>query len=302
SAEPPLDVAAFDDGDEAGPEAAGPDVRLELEQPYKLGERPVPTTLPLQQADLRQRRRWNDGGLGILAAEQPGPEGHPDPRVRVNVDRAAGGLKAETVQRIARQYHWINVIRCYRLGAYQNQALRGWTYGSFGIRPNGRVQSPRLERSELEHPEVERCLLDSFKKVQFSQSSKSTQVKVSIKVSPGDDPMPPPEDAIEPGDGTLTAEQMLAPVRGALPSFESCYRAGLGYAPELWGRIPLRFHVTAQGRMDEAFDAGGRFPDPRVHQCVLRQARKLGFPKPEGGELRFVVPLRLWTDRADIPR
>jgi hypothetical protein len=301
--EPPLSVADFEEGtDESAAQPRGPHVRIRLETPYKLEQRPMPPTAALQKADVLDRRRWNDGGLGILAAEQPGPEGHPDPRVRVNIDGATGGLTAKTVQRVARQYHWINVIRCYQLGAYREPTMRGWTRGSFSIRASGKVAAPRVSETDLKDREVASCLLESMKKVQYARSPRGTQVKVSIKVSPGDDPMPPPKDAIEPGRGQLSAEQMHAGVTAGLSAFEACFRTGLEYAPELWGRIPIRFHVTEQGRLDEAFDAGGRFPDARVRQCVLREARKLRFPKPKGGDLRFVVPVRLWTDRADVPR
>jgi len=302
-AEQPLSVAAFEEGTaEPTAQPSGPHVRIRLEPPYKLEQRPVPVTAALQRADVLERRRWNGGGLGILAAEQPGPEGHPDPRVRVNIDAATGGLTAKTVQRVARQYHWINVIRCYRLGAYREPTMRGWTRGSFAIRANGKVAAPRVSETDLKDRKVASCLLESMKKVQYSRSSRGTNIKVSIKVSPGDDPMPPPKDAIEPGEGELSAEQMRGGVTAGLPAFEACFRAGLEYAPELWGRIPIRFHVTAHGRLDEAFDAGGRFPDARVRQCILRDARKLRFPKPKGGDFRFIVPVRLWTDRADVPR
>jgi hypothetical protein len=94
---------------------------------------------------------------------------------------------------------------------------------------------------------------------------------------------------------------MLAGAELGRAAFEGCYRAALEYAPELWGRVPIRFHVTRKGLVDEAFDDGGRLPDARLRQCILRAARKLQFPAPRGGDLRFVVPLRMSTDRAPGP-
>ena len=67
------------------------------------------------------------------------------------------------------------------------------------------------------------------------------------------------------------------------------------YLPE------IRFHLTAQGQLDEAFQTESRFPDARVEQCLLRAARQLSFPRPQGGDIRFAVPLRLSTDRAPSP-
>ncbi len=87
-------------------------------------------------------------------------------------------------------------------------------------------------------------------------------------------------------------------MRAALPTFEACYRPALAYAPKLWGRLGVRFHQTDKGKVDEAFEAESRFPDERVTLCVLRAARALAFPKPAGGEVRFVVPLRFSTDAA----
>ncbi len=57
-----------------------------------------------------------------------------------------------------------------------------------------------------------------------------------------------------------------AELRGVLP-------AALAYAPELWGRLGIRFHLTEKGALDEAFEAETRFPDERVTLCVLRAAR-----------------------------
>lgn len=297
---PPAATRGVDALDESLDEPE-PTISVRFEAPYKLEQRPVPQTFADQRADFLERRRWNDGGLGTLAGEQPKPEGHPDPRIRVNIDEAKGALDVATVQRIARQYHWIHVKRCYQLGAYLDPHLRGWTRGRFTVTRSGKVARAKLGHTELEDRKVARCLIDRLEKLQFPRKPRGTTLKISIKVSPGDDPMPPPKDEIKPGDGELSAEQMLAGVEPAKPAIAACYRAGLQYAPELWGRIPVRFHVTEQGRLDEAFDAGGRFPDPRVKQCILRAARQLRFARPEGGDIRFVVPVRLFTDRSKIP-
>jgi len=110
--------------------------------------------------------------------------------------------------------------------------------------------------------------------------------------------MPPPEDLLIPGDGFLSTTAMRDGLRPAEPEFEACYRRSLQKVPGLWGRMLLRFHVTERGKVDEAFQAGTQFPDPRMSQCVLRTARRLSFAKPEGGDLRFVVGLRFSSDRS----
>ena len=111
--------------------------------------------------------------------------------------------------------------------------------------------------------------------------------------------MPPPKDLIVPGDGELTIEQMQEIAEGGRDAFERCYRAAFEYAPELWGRINMRYHVDEHGRLVGVYQKGSRFPDKRVSQCILREARKLSAVRPKGGEIRFFAPIRLHTDRAD---
>jgi hypothetical protein len=59
--------------------------------------------------------------------------------------------------------------------------------------------------------------------------------------------------------------------------------------------------VTEKGKTAEAFEVESRFPDERVSLCALRAARKLSFPKPADGDIRFIVPLRFRTDRSPVP-
>lgn len=283
-------------------EPPGPEVTILLETPYKMDERPNQKTYEAQREDILDRRHWNTGGMGELVGEPPGPEGHPDPRVTVTVDKVHGPHSKKTLQRIARKYHWINVVRCYRLGAYEDPHLRGWTKARFDLSSGGKARGRKLLDTELKDRAVADCMVDKLADVPFGGARAGSRVWVRMKVSPGDEPMPPPEEEIVPGEGTLPLEAMTAGVEAGREAFEACYRAAFDYAPGVWGRIILRFHVTEHGKLDGAFEAGSRFPDARVQQCILHAARKLSFPKPEGGDIRFMVPIRLWTDRADTAR
>jgi len=291
-AEPP----AASDGGAASP--AQTQVTIVVEPPYKLGARPAPKSQADYQRDILERRRWNDGGLGEVSGELPGPVGHPDPRVIVNVDKAIGPRKPKALQTTARKRLWKPIIQCYRRGAYKDPHLRGWTQARFTVSAAGQVRRPRLLDTELGDAEVAQCLVDELEDLRFARARKGSSVWIAMRVGPGDDPLPPPDDLIVPGDGTLPQPAMRQGVEAGLAAFEACYRDGLAYAPGLWGRLVVRYHLTQQGVLDEAFETESRFPDPRTQQCLLRAARKLTFPAPKGGDLRFVVPLRLSSDRA----
>jgi len=267
-----------------------------------MGQRPPPKTRADYQRDILDRRHWNDGGLGELQGELPGPAGHPDPRVIVNIDKVAGPHPAKGLQRTARRHLWKPIINCYRLGAFKDPHLRGWTKARFAVSSAGKVRRPRLLDTELDDPEVAQCMVGKLANLPLPRARRGSNVWVAMRVGPGDDPLPPPDDLIVPGDGTLPITAMKQGVETGLAPFEVCYRNGLAYAPGLWGRLVVRFHVSKTGLLDEAFEAGSRFPDPRVRQCLLRAARKLTFPTPKGGDIRFVVPLRLSSDGANTAR
>ncbi len=297
---PPPEPPMPGDGGAAGP--APPTLSIVLDPPFKLGERPSPKSRTEYQQDILDRRHWNDGGLGELIGQLPEPEGHPDPRVIVNVDKATGPRKAKGLQVTARKRLWKPIIQCYRLGAYKDSELRGWTKVRFTVNAAGRVSRPRMLDTELDDAAVAKCMVDELLKLRFARAGRRSSVWLAMRVGPGDDPLPPPADLIVPGDGTLSGEAMRQGVEAGIGAFEACYRSALSYAPGLWGRLVVRLHVTKQGTVDEAFETESRFPDRKTRQCLLRAARKLTFPTPKGGDIRFVVPIRLSSSQADTSR
>jgi hypothetical protein len=274
-------------------------VVVSVEPAYKLGQRPVPKARADYQAELLDRRAWNTGGLGPLEAELP-EEGHPMPRVIIDVTSVTGPHKQTEVERLLRRNHWIRVIGCYRLGAYKNQALRGDTNVSFTISSAGAVKSPRVRSSSLTDEVVATCLARELTRLTLPRAPRSSKVTSMIHVAPGDEPLPPPEEELVPGDGTMDLGEARQRVRLAAPQFELCYKRARLARPELWGRLVLRFHVTDEGKLDEVFETESRFSEGSTVRCVLRKARELSFPRPIGGDVRFLVPLRLWSDRAPI--
>jgi hypothetical protein len=276
----------------------GPSPKVAIETPFKIDLRPIPREKEAFLTELRDRMTWNDGGLGELEKPIPESEVHPMPRVIIDVTRASGQRSAADVQRILRKNYWIRVIECYQLGAYKDQKLRGEVSIRFQISGTGKPRSGKTLAAKLPDQEVVSCLADHVTKVDFGKAKGATDVWANIHIGAGDEPMPPPAALIVPGDGQLDPESMSGPVKAVLPQIEACYRAAFDYAPRLWGRLGLRFHLTEKGKVDEVFEAESRFPDERVSRCILHVARGLKFDKPKGGDLRFVVALRLSSDRA----
>ncbi|WP_104977453.1 AgmX/PglI C-terminal domain-containing protein [Sorangium cellulosum] len=261
---------------------------IEIDPPYKLGRHPVPRG----QAEVAERDRWNAGGRGDPPAPPPPAEGHPLPRIIVDIDKVKGPLKAREVERIARRHLWMHVYSCYRLRAYREPSLHGKTTVRLTVSRAGKVTGARATASTLSAPDVVACLEQRARSLPLPRAKAGSTVVASLQVYPGDEPVEPPPSVLAPGPGELRPEVITAALADALPAWRGCYEAALAGAPALWGRLAIRFHVTAAGAVDEAFEAESHFPDERMTRCVLRRARALTFPAPEGGDLRFVVPLR----------
>ncbi|WP_437958855.1 AgmX/PglI C-terminal domain-containing protein [Sorangium sp. So ce119] len=281
--------AAAAEGD-ARADSQGPSIAIE--PPYKLGRHPVPRG----QAEAAERDRWNAGGRGDPPAPPPPAEGHPLPRIIVDIDKVKGPLKAREVERAARRQLWIHVYSCYRLRAYRDPSLHGKTTVRLTVSRSGKVTGARATASTLSAPDVVSCLAERARSLSLPRAKAGSTVVATLQVYPGDDPVEPPPSVLAPGTGELQPEAIAAAAAEALPAWRSCYEAALAGAPALWGRLAIRFHVTDSGAVDEAFEVESRFPDERLTRCVLRRARALTFPAPEGGDLRVVVPLRLSPD------
>jgi hypothetical protein len=282
------------------PEPALKAAPITLELPFRLDRRPTFSSQAAFLGDLRERTRWNKGALGPLVAEAPPVPGHPRPKVIVDVQSAVGGHKAADVQRVLRKMLWIKVIECYGLGAYKDQKLHGTIGIGVRVSAGGKISGARATAATLPDPEVVACLVDRVQRIALPQAKKGTRAAIQIEIGHGDEPMPPPPRLITPGDGVLDVEAVRAVVTAALPALEACYRPALSYAPLLWGRLGIRFHLTEKGKLDEAFEVESQFPDERVALCALRAARTLKFPRMEGGEIRFVVPLRFGVEPAVV--
>jgi hypothetical protein len=274
-----------------------PHPTITLEAPFRLDRRIFPSPRAAFLADLADRTRWNKGSMGELRAEPPPVPGHPAPKVILEVPRVKGSLSAAEAQRVLRMRFWIKAVECFSLGAYKEQNLRGTAKLAVTVLASGKVQHAVVRETTFKDDEVNHCLADRMHGMTLPKARGGSSFPVELQIGHGDEPVQPPAALIVPGDGELTPDGIRAVIEAALPTFQACFDDALAYAPELWGRLGIRFHVTEKGKTDEAFEVESRFPDERLTLCVLRAARKLTFPKPTGGDLRFIVPLRFGTER-----
>ena len=270
-------------------------VDLAFEPAYKLGSPPA-ASMP-----MAERAAWNHGAMGPLSAPVPKDTVHPMPRVIIDVEGVEGPHRAADIQRLARRNGWIQAIRCYELGAYKNQNLRGRTTLSFTVGPSGEVTASETTGTTLADPFVATCFAERMQKLVFTKADGISTVKAALRIYPGDEPTPPSASLLVPGDGMLDGFLVQHAIERERPRFEACFRQALRYAPALWGRIAIRFHVTETGVTDEAYESESAFPDPRVSRCILHVARTIRFAPPTGGELRFLGALRLWTSHSALP-
>jgi hypothetical protein len=271
----------------AAPPPLPPGPRLLVEPSYAWTERS-----PRPADGLGRDHR---GEEGTLVAPRPAAPGHPHPRIIVDVPDVRGPHARRAVESAARAGSWHVVVGCYRLAAWRDPSLEGEARLRANVSAGGRLTKVRLLASTFDDKdkEVGACLARRLGGIKMPGAKKSSTATLSIRVWPGDDPLPPPADvALERGPGQLDARKVEEAVADGASRLLACYTPALEYAPALWGRLAVRAHVTALGTIDEAFEVESAFPDEHVTRCVLRELRATKLPAPEGGEVRWVIPLR----------
>jgi len=268
------------------PEPSGP--RIEIEPSYAWGE-----ASPIAASELEPANR---GGEGALTGKRPKAAGHPHPRVIVDVPPVGGPHRKKSVLAKARSGSWNRIIRCYQEDAYARPDLEGEVSLRATVTGGGKLTRLRVAKSTFpKDTGVANCFKKRLGGMKMPQARKSSSAKIVIKLWPGDDPLPPPPGVdVERGPGSLRHEPVAEALSTQLGGFHACYEEALAsYAPELWGRLAIRVHVDASGVVDEAFQVESSFPDEHVVRCALKHAHTLQLPAPEGGDVRWVLALRL---------
>jgi TonB family protein len=91
--------------------------------------------------------------------------------------------------------------------------------------------------------------------------------------------------------GRLPPEIIQRIVAQNRPAFRRCYEDGLTRNPNLSGKVVVTFVIGTDGNVTSASDGGSTMPDPAVTQCILKRAKTMSFPAPEGGIVTVTIPL-----------
>lgn len=290
----PFCLAAEAQSDDA---ASAP--RVTLTPSFALGTQTAPAT---------------QSSLGELAKPAPEDPTHPLPRVIVDVVASKGGVSAARLQAAARRLFWGKAVACYTKSAWAEPGLRVDDALDVSLEkgrlkpvapgPSGKKRraakstaAPPASRSAATQA-IEACLARELSGLDLGLSGKRTRARLRVRISAGDEPIPPPDAARERGPGTIDGARVDTALAALTPQLRSCYVAALEYAPELRGSLALRLRIEPDGRISEAFEHGAPFADPRAARCMLRALRGATLPAPEGGFVRVLVGLDLNTGDA----
>jgi hypothetical protein len=260
--------------------------RVTVGDPFVLGTSAIPA---------------KQGELGALVGDRPAETGHPEPRVIIDAT-SAQGMKRTDAEAAVRSRFWGKVVGCYKKRAWADPELEVDVSLRLTVR-GGSVRASRLtqtkkksdkkqqNKKQKQKDEVAPCIEKALLGAAMPKTKKAANIAVRVRIYPGDEPIPPPADGVTKGDGDLNVERAKSVLEGAVPEFRACHDEALRYAPKLWGNLAVRIRIDEAGKVTEAFEVGGPFPEDRVTRCVLRRARLLRFDPPQGGWVRFIVPL-----------
>jgi hypothetical protein len=91
--------------------------------------------------------------------------------------------------------------------------------------------------------------------------------------------------------GRLSTDVVQRIIRQNLGRFRMCYDQARAGAPQLEGRVTLRFVIGRDGSVANVSDGGSDVNHASLVACVKSAYSGLSFPQPEGGIVTVVSPL-----------
>ena len=131
-------------------------------------------------------RRWGWLGAGLLLACAGKSQPASDPgRAPASDVASKGRIPPDQIQRGVRNA-WLEIKTCYEAGLARDANLEGSVSVRFVIEIDGSVKESNLSSTTLPDPEVARCIVGKFRKLQFPNPEGGTVTVVyPIALSPG---------------------------------------------------------------------------------------------------------------------
>jgi hypothetical protein len=123
-----------------------------------------------------------------LGAFGVGPaQGHPHPRVIVDVVSVQGPQDRGDVEREFRSVLWRKVVKCYLVGAEKQPKLRGEARFKLRLVPEGKVRRVRpTGDATIDDKDVIACWARELDGLSMPKAEEPSDVVLQIHVAPGD--------------------------------------------------------------------------------------------------------------------
>jgi Ca-activated chloride channel family protein len=93
--------------------------------------------------------------------------------------------------------------------------------------------------------------------------------------------------------GALDKNVILRVIRQRQAQMRYCYERALRKNPGLSGTLKVQWSIDANGRVQAVKIRSGSLNDSKMRQCVIRQVKKMRFPKPSGGgSVKVIFPFK----------
>lgn len=102
----------------------------------------------------------------------------------------------------------------------------------------------------------------------------------------------PAADAVTP-DGRVAPEEVLRQATAKIPALRACYAEALKKDPGLGGKVIVRMHVEADGKVSSSRVTGGSIGDAALGKCLAQELGSMTLPAAPKGALEVLYPIEL---------
>jgi len=99
-------------------------------------------------------------------------------------------------------------------------------------------------------------------------------------------------DALTP-NGRVAPEEVQRLVTARVPALRTCYEAALSRDGSARGRVVVRLHVEASGKVASSKVESSSIGDTALGDCITNELGSISFPASKGEPLEVVYPIEL---------